>query len=211
MVKQAPAGSGLPDIEQRKRPVQERSRERVDLILNVTAQLITEKGIDALKTSEVAREAGISLASLYRYFPNKAAVLKAIAERHIEKLDSHMKAFAQTLDLEQGFDQLIDVYFAFYRSEPGYKEIWAGVEALPELRELDLGELYDNARDISAAAQARFPEVDPQHLWLICVMLPRACGAVLRLAMTMEDAQAEVMVSELKLMVKSYLATRLAG
>ena len=141
--------------------------------------------------------------SLYRYFPNKTAVLKAIAEKaKIEKLDGHMKAFAQNLDLEQGFDRLIDLYFAFYRSEPGYKEIWAGVEALPELRELDLGELYANARDISAGAQARFPEVDPQNLWLICVMLPRACGAVLRLAMTMPDAQAEVMVSELKLMVK---------
>ncbi|RMF15754.1 MAG: TetR/AcrR family transcriptional regulator [Gammaproteobacteria bacterium] len=197
------------ELEQRRKPVQERSRERVDRILAVAAQLISEKGVDALKTSEIAREAGISLASLYRYFPNKAAVIKAIAERHIEKLDVHIKAFVETLDLESGFDQLIDTYAQFYRTEPGYKEIWSGVEAMPELQALDLGELYDNARDVSEAARARFPEVDPERLWLICVMLPRACGAVLRLAMNLSEEQATGMVDELKLMVKSYLRARL--
>ena len=44
MVKEASTGTALPDIEQRKRPVQERSRERVERILNVAARLITEKG-----------------------------------------------------------------------------------------------------------------------------------------------------------------------
>ncbi|WP_369601671.1 TetR/AcrR family transcriptional regulator [Hahella sp. SMD15-11] len=198
------------ELEQRRQPVQERSRERVERILTVAARLISEKGVDALKTSEIAREAGISLASLYRYFPNKAAVIKALAEQHIRKLDAHLKAFAESLDLDNGFDQLIDTYARFYRSEPGYKEIWSGVEAMPELQALDLGELYDNARVVSEAAQARFPDVDPDRLWLICVMLPRACGAVLRLAMTMSEDQAAVMVDELKLMVKSYLRVRLA-
>jgi len=175
------------------------------LILSVAAEVISEVGVEGAKTSEIARRAGISLASLYRYFPNKSAIVKAIAEQHIEKLDKQIKSFVQDFDLEHGFDQLIDTYAHFYREEPGYKEIWSGVEAMPELQELDLGQLYDNAQDISEKAKEVFPRMDQDRLWLICVMLPRICSSTLRLAMNMDEPKAAIMLQELKLMLKSYL------
>ncbi|WP_250655440.1 TetR/AcrR family transcriptional regulator [Alkalimarinus coralli] len=196
------------DIEPRRLPVQGRSRERVNVILNCTVELIKEVGVQGLKTSEVARQAGISLPSLYRYFPNKAAIIKAIAQQHIEKLSGLMQAFLVDFDLDEGFDHLIDVYAQFYRSEPGYKEIWSGVESMPELQELDLGDLYNNADSLSVRAKSRFKGVDDERVWLICVMLPRTCGAILRLSMTMDEAQSAMLLSELKLMVKAYLKER---
>lgn len=196
-------------VEQRRTPVQGRSRERVNMILQTSAELISEVGVQGVKTSEIARRAGISLPSLYRYFPNKAAIIKALAEEHIARLDKVLKTFLEDFDLETGFDRLIDVYAEFYRREPGYKEIWSGVESMPELQALDLGELYDNARDISNRAGQLFPQVDQERLWLISVMLPRACGSILRLAMTMEQAQADALLDELKLMAKGYLKARL--
>ncbi|ABC31464.1 Transcriptional regulator [Hahella chejuensis KCTC 2396] len=199
----------LQELEQRRQPVQERSRERVELILNEAAILISEVGVQGAKTSEIARRAGISLASLYRYFPNKAAIVKALAERHIKTLSSVMEEFVSEFDLEEGFDKLIDTFAHFYRSEPGYKEIWSGVEAMPELQQLDLGELFDNAQAITNRAKLLYPQVEQERLWLICVMLPRACGAILRLAMTMEEKPESIMLTELKLMVKSYLRQRL--
>lgn len=208
MVKRAESRSNV-EVEQRRTPVQERSKDRVNLILSVAAEIISEVGVEGAKTSEIARRADISLASLYRYFPNKAAIVKAIAEQHIEKLDKRMKDFVQNFDLEDGFDRLIDTYAQFYRSEPGYKEIWSGVEAMPELQELDLGELYDNAQAISQRAQELFPEMDKDRLWLICVMLPRVCGATLRLAMNMDERQAKILLTELKTMVKAYLRERI--
>ncbi len=204
MTKRTESRSGVV-IEQRRTPVQERSKDRVNLILSVAAEVISEVGVEGAKTSEIARRAGISLASLYRYFPNKSAIVKAIAEQHIEKLDKQMKSFVQDFDLEHGFDQLIDTYARFYREEPGYKEIWSGVEAMPELQELDLGQLYDNAQDISEKAREVFPRMDQDRLWLICVMLPRICSGTLRLAMNMDEPKAAMMLQELKLMLKAYL------
>jgi AcrR family transcriptional regulator len=202
-------GEAMLNIEQRRTPVQDRSRERVELILNESANLIMEVGVQGVKTSEIARRANISLASLYRYFPNKSAIVKALAERHMEKLSKVLKEFASGLDIEQGFDQLIDNYALFYRSEPGYKEIWSGVEAMPELQELDMGELFDNAHIIAENAGKVFPAVDKNRIWLICVMLTRICGNTMRLAMTMEPEQEQIMLSELKMMIRLYLKNRI--
>jgi AcrR family transcriptional regulator len=199
------------DVEQRRLPVQGRSRERVNTILKCTIELIKDVGVQGLKTSEIARQAGISLPSLYRYFPNKAAIIKALAEQHIEKLNGLLQNFLTDFDLDEGFDHLIDVYAQFYRSEPGYKEIWSGVESMPELQELDLGELYDHAERLSVKAKSKFHGIDEERVWLICVMLPRTCGAILRLSMTMEEAQSAVLLSELKLMVKAYLRERITA
>ena len=198
------------DVEQRRLPVQGRSRERVTTILNCTIELIKEVGVQGLKTSEIARQAGISLPSLYRYFPNKTAIIKALAEQHIEKLNGLLQEFLTDFDLDEGFDHLIDVYAKFYRSEPGYKEIWSGVESMPELQELDLGELYDNAERLSVKAKSRFEGLEDERVWLICVMLPRTCGAILKLSMTMDEAQSQMLLSELKLMVKAYLRARIS-
>ena len=203
--------SVVTDVEQRRLPVQGRSRERVNTILNCTIELIKEVGVQGLKTSEIARQAGISLPSLYRYFPNKTAIIKALAEQHIQKLEGLLQTFLTDFDLDEGFDHLIDVYAQFYRSEPGYKEIWSGVESMPELQELDLGELYDNAERLSVKAKSRFKGLEDERIWLICVMLPRTCGAILKLSMTMEEAQSRMLLSELKLMVKAYLKERISA
>lgn len=193
------------DIELRRKPQQARSRERIETILRCSAEVISEVGVEGTKTSEIARRAEISLASLYRYYPNKAAIVKALAEEHIRRLDDYLKGVLQDFDLETGFDRLIDGYATFYRQEPGYKQIWSGVESMPELQQLDLKELYENARVISEKAMSLFPHLDSDRLQRICVMLPRACGSILRLTMNMEEKEAESILDELKLMMKTYL------
>src|SRR5262245_8915048 len=72
-------GDGTP--QQRRVPAQQRSRERVDRILAVAAELIAAKGSDQMRMSEVAGGAGISIGSLYQYFPDKSAILRSLAAR----------------------------------------------------------------------------------------------------------------------------------
>jgi hypothetical protein len=76
---------------------------------------------------------------------------------------------------------------------------------MPELQQLDVKELYDNATVISEKAAVLFPNVERDRMWLICVMLPRVCGSILRLTMNMDESESEAMLKELKLMVKTYL------
>ena len=128
-------------IQARRAPIQKRSIERVGRILDVTAEMLQEVGVDGVKTTEIARRAEIKLASLYRYFPNKNAILKSLAERQFERLKPIMASFLQNFDLDDGLDKLIDVYADFYRNEPGYMELWAGIQGVPELNQLDMDDL----------------------------------------------------------------------
>lgn len=68
----------------RKQPVQERSRRTVDRILDAAARIFSERGYSATTTNHVAEAAGISIGSLYQYFPNKDALLVALEERHLD-------------------------------------------------------------------------------------------------------------------------------
>lgn len=67
----------------RKRPRQRRAHETVDRILIAAAHIFDERGYRATTTNHVAERAGVSIGSLYQYFPNKDALLVALAERHI--------------------------------------------------------------------------------------------------------------------------------
>ncbi len=63
-------------------PRQERARQTVAAILEAAAQLIAEDGYDATSTNRIAARAGVSIGSLYQYFPNKEAILVGLLEQH---------------------------------------------------------------------------------------------------------------------------------
>jgi AcrR family transcriptional regulator len=69
-----------------RRPVQERSQQTVQRILDATLSLLARDGIEGLTTNSVAGEAGLSVASLYRFFPNKQAVIYAAYAEWIDEL-----------------------------------------------------------------------------------------------------------------------------
>jgi AcrR family transcriptional regulator len=72
--------------EPRKRPGQRRSAETVARILAAAARIFDERGYRGTTTNHVAEEAGVSIGSLYQYFPNKDALLVALAEQHVEEV-----------------------------------------------------------------------------------------------------------------------------
>ena len=71
-------------LEPRKSPVQARSTASVDAILEATIQVLLQAGKERLTTTKVALKAGVSVGTLYQYFPNKRALLKAALKRHMD-------------------------------------------------------------------------------------------------------------------------------
>ena len=69
----------------RKKPVQNRSRETVEVIFQAAAQVFSKNGYAATTTDRIAEQAGVSIGSLYQYFPNKDTILLGLVERHIEE------------------------------------------------------------------------------------------------------------------------------
>jgi len=75
----------------RKQAAQSRSRATVEALVTATAQVLVAAGYAKLTTTEVARVAGVSVGSLYQYFPAKEALVVAVLERHLEELYRSME------------------------------------------------------------------------------------------------------------------------
>jgi AcrR family transcriptional regulator len=73
-----------PCLEPRKSPVQARSTASVSAILEATLQVLLQVGKERLTTTRVALRAGVSVGTLYQYFPNKSALLQAVLKRHLD-------------------------------------------------------------------------------------------------------------------------------
>jgi AcrR family transcriptional regulator len=73
-------------FEPRKSPVQARSAASVDAILEATIQVVLSVGKERLTTTRVASRAGVSVGTLYQYFPNKSALLQAALKRHLNEV-----------------------------------------------------------------------------------------------------------------------------
>ncbi len=73
-------------LEPRKSPVQARSAASVEAILEATIQVLLGMGKESLTTTRVAARAGVSVGTLYQYFPNKSALLQAALKRHLAEV-----------------------------------------------------------------------------------------------------------------------------
>ena len=73
-------------LEPRKSPVQARSTASVEAILGATIQVLLKMGKERLTTTRVADRAGVSVGTLYQYFPNKSALLRAVLQQHMDEM-----------------------------------------------------------------------------------------------------------------------------
>lgn len=78
----------------RKQPQQARSRATIDAILQAAAHILGRRGWDALTTNAVAEAAGVSIGSLYQYFPHKLALVEAVRQRHFDEVLAVLRAAA---------------------------------------------------------------------------------------------------------------------
>ncbi len=86
--------------EPRKAPRQERARATTEAILEATAHILVERGWARLTTNHVAERAGVSIGSVYQYFPSKEALVAALVDRHVERITSIVATeMARAIDL----------------------------------------------------------------------------------------------------------------
>ena len=89
------------NAEPRKRPRQERSRRLVAKVLDEATRLFSELGYHATTTNHVAEAAGVSVGSLYQYFPNKDALVVAVAERHLDEATTELAELVPLLRAQE--------------------------------------------------------------------------------------------------------------
>ncbi|MEA1651524.1 TetR/AcrR family transcriptional regulator [Nitrospirillum sp. BR 11164] len=87
-----------PDLKPRKSPTQARAAETVRIILEAAARILEARGLEGFNTNAVAERAGVSVGSLYQYFPGKDALAAALIERDSETLRAEVTAAAALPD-----------------------------------------------------------------------------------------------------------------
>lgn len=108
----------------RKQPRQARSRDTVAVIVEAGAQVLARKGCSGFSTNEVAAAAGVSIGSIYQYFPNKVSLIDAIRFKHFQDV---LRAFdlpeGGCDELEIGVGKLIDGMIESHELHPGLHRI----------------------------------------------------------------------------------------
>lgn len=201
---------GTADLEPRRRPRQRRSRERVERILDATAELVERGGIDALTTNAIAAQSGINVASLYQFFPNKYAVVAALAARTAEQQRETMLGYAASVadqgDWRRLVEGVVDALVERMRTQRGLAALRRAVQSVPELRAAEVHADRVLADAFGDELARRAIGVDGDRREAIARTLVEAGTRLLDLAMEGGGGIEARLVVELKLMLVSYLA-----
>jgi AcrR family transcriptional regulator len=189
----------------RREPTQKRSRERVERILACASALIEKSGSDAMRMSDLAEMAGISIGSLYQYFPDKGAIIRTLAERYNVAgqvcIAEGLQHARDREGLRKAFGELIDVYYAMFLAEPVMRDIWSGTQADKALRDIDLADSRINGAVLAAARARVDPTADGAELETSSFLIMQLGEATMRLAISVERSEGDVLVEQYKRMV----------
>src|SRR5580658_3884139 len=76
----------------RREPKQRRAHQTVEAVLDAVSRVLKREGVKAVTTNRIAEVAGVSIGSVYQYFPDKRAIFVALHERHIQEIDRLVEA-----------------------------------------------------------------------------------------------------------------------
>lgn len=202
----------------RKEASQERSRATVDALVEATARILVREGFDKASTNRIAEVAGVSVGSLYQYFPSKEALVAVVIERHRQEIMQVVRgelALAANQPMEQGVRTLVAVAVKAHRVDPKLHRVLA--EQIPRVGRLEKAETFnrENYAIFRAYLESHRDEIRAADLELaafICVTAIEAVthNAVLDHKMVSEEAM-DALVDEATRLVLGYLTGRRAA
>ncbi|MDM7979007.1 MAG: TetR/AcrR family transcriptional regulator [Rhizobium sp.] len=193
-------------LQLRKKPQQERSIQRLEAILEAAVELFLEKGVVETTMSEIALRAGISIGSLYQFFPQKAAVIKALHERFSAQLEGFIRqifAEVKTLDeaAERASESLIELH-AIFREQRIYMALWQAIVVDKDLSQLS-NEFHEQLiasfyRDLAHLV----PQSEFERFRVNIKLMILATGEVIRFTTQQPDEVARVHLDQWRRIVR---------
>ena len=199
------------ELAARRAPAQQRSRDRLERILAVASGLIADRGSDSMRMSEVAELAGISIGSLYQYFPDKSAIIRTLAERFAAASRSCIEeALASVRDLPgllSAFADLVDQYYEICLAEPVMRDIWSGMQADKQLAAIELAENRACGALLAAEMTRVHPCAAPEQIAPAAFLIWQLGEATMRLAVSVGRPEGDALVEAYKRMTLRELST----
>ena len=169
----------------RKQPRQQRSKDTVDAILDATTRVLKQVGFDGLTTNAVAEKAGVSIGSVYQYFPNKEAMVSALIERHVHAMNAAILgelARVATMPVAQAARAVIELTLSAHAIDPALHRVLTEqvprIGKLAKLRELD----NISHRMVAGLLAARRDEIAVDDVELAAFVLVSAIESIVHRA-----------------------------
>ncbi len=186
----------------RRQPKQQRSRERVDLILDAAADLLAQVGPGGTTITAVSEATGLATSSIYTYVEDDRRLIGAVLERGLELIRQTVIEIVGNPATLENFVEALSVgtstYINAYRTQPGLREALAFAEADPELAGINLADTRRNTATILAALEPLVPDVDHSHAALL---LTHFAGALASLVATVDEQEAASLIVEFRRLV----------
>ncbi len=196
----------------RKEAAQERSRATVDALVDATARILVREGFDKASTNRIATVAGVSVGSLYQYFPSKEALVAAVIERHQRETMRVVRgelARAADQPLEQAMRTLVTVAVKAHRIDPKLHRVLA--EQIPRVGKLEKVESFsrENYALFRAYLERHRQEIRVSDLALAAFVCVTAIEALTHTAVLHDEIVAveamEALIDEATRLVVRYL------
>ena len=207
----------------RRRPMQRRSAERYERILNVCAELLDEVGFAALTTTEVARRAEVPIGTVYQFFADKSALVHALAARNLENyMERLSRRYGESTpaSVTDVVDIAVDEFVDMHRTMPGFGVLDFGAGS--EWSEADPRDLYllDESVENNTAVARRLRMLTPfldssragtAEVELALRVTMEAADAVLQLAFRADPNGDATLIGECKKLLVAYLGPYYVG
>lgn len=193
----------------RSLPKQERGERRMQRLLDAAEQIFAEVGYKVATTNEIAARAQTSIGTLYRFFPNKEAIVQHLTERYVQELHAiHEKMFQPeiaSMPLAEMIDHLVDPIIELKSAHPGLVSLFIGPHAALQIP-ADFQELLDESVIlIEKLWMKRFPHLNAETCHLYAVIVFQIRQTFLSLAFSSTTLSQEQIIKELKTNLFRYL------
>jgi AcrR family transcriptional regulator len=181
-------------------------------VLDAADELLAAEGARAFNTNRIAKFAGIPVGSVYRYFPDKEAIIDALALRYWSDFEDLVAAAAEADELEPLADPgaaVLDALAAGFRSRPGFLALWFGGLRTEHVRDVTRPTRSAIARSIERILGVHWPRSAPEIRAGVAQMVVLAGDGLLREAFRLDPNGDPGVLTEGKLMVGAYLVKRL--
>lgn len=172
-----------PIVKMRKKPTQARAAATIDAIVEAAAQVLQKEGEDALTTGKIAERAGVSIGSIYQYFPNKDAILLALIRRERDLIGAEVARKIAEIEPKTGealVRGVIATLVAAFRPRRKRRKLVAMMAALSADRDDSGVVLRDRIRDLIVAVSQQYgdPSVRPMTPASAYVLTRAVLGAI---------------------------------
>lgn len=202
-----------PPTKPRKNASQERSRATVDALIEATARILVREGFDKASTNRIAEVAGVSVGSLYQYYPGKEALVAAVIDRHNQEIMRVVRAALAEVasqPIEKAVRRIVAVAIEAHRIDPKLHRVLA--EQIPRTGRLENVEAFNReAHALFRAYLERHRDelrtVDLGLAAFVCVTSIEALAhtAVLHRSEKLSDEVVRTLVDETTRLVVGYL------